>query len=69
MDFTDREIEIIINKMEPKIKKSLMETRLENRDDLEQDLRELIIKKLKANTFQEVPDFFEVLGNNEHNED
>lgn len=61
MVFNDMEIEKIIKALEPKIRKSLRETGKENRQDLEQDLLELIIKKLKDNTLKEVPGFFELL--------
>ncbi len=61
MLFNDIEIEKITKALEPKIRKSLRETRNENRQDLEQDLLELIVKKLKDNSINEVPGFFEVL--------
>ena len=61
MTFNKREIEKIIQALEPKIKISLRETSRENRQDLEQDLRELIIKKLTDNSLREVPGFFELL--------
>lgn len=65
MKYNDREIKEIIQSLEPKIKKSLKETNKENQQDLEQQLRELIIKKLKNNNFKEVPGFFEILEKQE----
>lgn len=46
--------------LEPKIKRSLRQTGKGNREDLEQELRIIIIKKLKENTLEEVPGFFEL---------
>lgn len=60
--FNDKEIERILKKLEPKIKKSLKETNVDYRDDLEQDLIKLIIETLKSNTLQDVPDFFDVIN-------
>jgi hypothetical protein len=61
MSFKESEIESFLEKLEPKIRDYLYRTNKENRDDLRQDLIELIIRKLKSNTFHEVPGFFEVL--------
>lgn len=45
---SDKEMIKIIELLEPKIKKVLLQTNIHDRDDLEQDLLELIIKKSVA---------------------
>jgi hypothetical protein len=55
------DILFIIKLIEPKIKKTLKETDIQNREDLEQDLKEKIIKKLKDSDLNKVPGFFEFL--------
>ena len=60
MQYTDKEIELIINKLKPKILNSLNQTNIQNREDLKQELIEMIIKGLKNNKFEDVPGFFEL---------
>ncbi|WP_342566684.1 hypothetical protein MKY09_11465 [Psychrobacillus sp. FSL K6-4046] len=59
---SEKEILEIIKLLEPKIKKVLLQTTSQNRDDLEQDLIELLIKKIRSNSIQEVPGFFEFIN-------
>lgn len=61
VDMSDKEMIKIIELLEPKIKKVLMQTNIRNRDDLEQDLRELIIKKIRSNDIEDVPGFFDFI--------
>lgn len=58
---SDSEILEIIEIIKPKFKKVLLQTNLQNSEDLEQDLTELIVKKLKSNTLKEVPGLFEFI--------
>jgi hypothetical protein len=60
MYFDIKEIETIMEALEPKIKSSLRQTGKGDREDLEQELCAIIIKKLKGNSLQEVPGFFEL---------
>jgi len=61
MQFSDEEIQHFIKKMEPKINKSLRQVKMNNQQDIRQSLHQIIIKKLKNNIIQEVPDFFNVI--------
>lgn len=58
----NEEILKILEMMKPKIKKVLLQTSLQNREDLEQELIELIIKKIKDNSFDDAPGFFEFIN-------
>ncbi len=59
---SDKEMIKIIELLEPKIKKVLLQTNIHNRDDLEQDLLELIIKKIRSNEIEDVPGFFDFIN-------
>ena len=59
---SDIELIKIIELLEPKIKKVLLQTNIQNRDDLEQDLKELIIKKISSNDIKDVPGFFDFIN-------
>lgn len=62
MNLNNRDITYIIAKLQPKISNSLKQTNINYRDDLEQDLKEMIIKKLKSGTLNNnVPSFFEYI--------
>lgn len=63
MELTKEEIELLIEKLQPKIKSVLSQTNLNYRDDLEQELKEKIIKKIKEGKIDKnVPDFFEYIS-------
>ena len=59
---SDKEMIKIIELLEPKIKKVLLQTNIHDRDDLEQDLLELIIKKIRSNDIKDVPGFFDFIN-------
>lgn len=59
---SDIELIKIIELLEPKIKKVLLQTNIQNRDDLEQELKELIIKKISSNDIKDVPGFFDFIN-------
>ncbi|SDM59193.1 hypothetical protein SAMN05518871_101617 [Psychrobacillus sp. OK028] len=59
---SDNEMIKIIELLEPKIKKVLLQTNIHNRDDLKQDLLELIIKKIRSNDIKDVPGFFDFIN-------
>ncbi|MEK5071724.1 hypothetical protein [Sporosarcina sp. FSL K6-1508] len=62
VDLKEEDIEFIIGRVQPKIAASLSQTSLNNRKDLEQDLKEMIICKIKeAKIDNNVPGFFEYL--------
>ncbi|MBD7983774.1 hypothetical protein H9649_04210 [Sporosarcina sp. Sa2YVA2] len=62
MDLREQDIEFIIEKVQPKIVASLSQTSMNNKDDLEQDLKEKIIRILKEGKIDSsVPGFFEYL--------
>ncbi|WP_342601139.1 hypothetical protein MHB48_09165 [Psychrobacillus sp. FSL H8-0483] len=52
----------ILKQLEPKLRSVLFQTSNEYREDLEQDLKERIIKIIQNNILQEVPGFFDFLG-------
>lgn len=52
--------EEVIRILPPKIKSVLLQTTLQDRDDLEQELKLLIITKMK-NGFNETPSFFDMI--------
>lgn len=56
------EIEELFRMLEPKIKKSLLQTSQQNRQDLEQDIKVIILTKIRQNVFKDVPGFFEFIG-------
>ncbi|WP_313894651.1 hypothetical protein [Psychrobacillus sp.] len=51
----------ILKQLEPKLKNVLFQTSYDNREDLEQDLIERIIKIMKNNIHQDCPGFFDLL--------
>ncbi|HEY4552275.1 MAG TPA: helix-turn-helix domain-containing protein [Bacillaceae bacterium] len=55
-------MELMLDILTPKIKKSLRETDVQHREDLEQELKEKLIKKIKENEPASVPGFFDLLG-------
>ncbi|HJB22722.1 MAG TPA: hypothetical protein H9946_01095 [Candidatus Jeotgalibaca pullicola] len=62
MDLNKHDIEFIIDKVQPKITASLSQTNVNNKEDLEQDLKEMIIRKIKEGEINNnVPGFFEYL--------
>ncbi len=60
MDDTD--ILKVFHQIEPKLKRVLLQTSQEYRDDLEQELKERIIRIIKKKISYDVPGFFEMLG-------
>lgn len=62
---TDKEIVKIIELLEPKIRKVLLQTNIQHREDLEQDLLERIIKKIRSNDIKDVPGFFDFINQQE----
>lgn len=61
MKMSEEEIIEIIQLVQPKLKKVLNQTEYQSQDDLEQDLMEKIIIKIKNNHFMDVPGFFEFI--------
>ncbi|WP_445491495.1 hypothetical protein [Niallia sp. 03133] len=63
MRLGEDDILYIINKITPKINKCLNQTNYANRDDLEQDLKEIVIKTLKREKINRdnIPGLFEYL--------
>ena len=57
----ETEILTILKQLEPKLQKVLFQTSYENREDLEQDLKERMIKAIKNNISYDVPGFFDFL--------
>jgi hypothetical protein len=55
------EFQEVITVLSPLIKKALLQTSFENRDDLQQEIYEFILKKIINNTFTETVDFFDLL--------
>ncbi len=51
----------IIQMLKPIIKKALLQTSNEHREDLEQELYLKIVKKISQENTDNLPDFFEVL--------
>ncbi|MBC9722023.1 MAG: hypothetical protein H9W82_12180 [Lactobacillus sp.] len=64
---SEDEIMEIIQLVQPKLKKVLNQTEYQSKDDLEQDLMEKIIIKIKNKDLRDVPGFFEFME--EHKED
>ncbi|WP_100330548.1 hypothetical protein [Bacillus xiapuensis] len=60
----NREIVSIIEKLEPKIKKSLLQASYEHREDLAQEIKEKIIIKLKNEELAKIPGLFEFIEKN-----
>ncbi|MBU5355087.1 helix-turn-helix domain-containing protein [Paenibacillus barcinonensis] len=60
-------MESIIVKFKPKLQKSLYQTHLQNRNDLQQEIKLKIIEAVYRYNIEEVPSFLEFLGeNNKH---
>ncbi|MBQ0140466.1 MAG: hypothetical protein KBT36_14370 [Kurthia sp.] len=57
-DFTDKEVQQVINRIEPIILYSLYQTKPELRDDLKQHLYELSLNTLKKVKFKEANSLF-----------
>lgn len=63
MILDENDIDFIINRVQPKISASLLQTHPTYREDLEQDLKEVIIRKVKEGKIDcDVPGFFEHLN-------
>ncbi|TQR18529.1 hypothetical protein [Psychrobacillus soli] len=58
----ETDILMIIKQLEPKLQSVLFQTSNDCREDLEQDLKERIIKIMKNNINLEVPGFFDFIG-------
>jgi len=58
----ETEILAILKQLEPKLQSVLFQTSNDCREDLEQDLKERIIKIIKNNINLEVPGFFDFIG-------
>lgn len=54
--------EEVLNMLTPKIKSVLRQTSVQNREDLEQELKLLVLQKMKSG-FNESPSFFELVRN------
>lgn len=54
-----KELELIMENLELKIKKHIKQTEIKERDDLEQEMKIKIIEKLPELLDDEVPSFFE----------
>ncbi|MDF1510280.1 hypothetical protein PZE06_19285 [Robertmurraya sp. DFI.2.37] len=54
-----KEIELILNQLENKIKKYVKETTLDEREDLSQDLKIKLIEKLNILLDEKVPSFLD----------
>ncbi len=54
-----KELELIMENLELKIKKNLKQTEIKERDDLEQEIKIKIIEKVPELLDEEVPSFFE----------
>jgi hypothetical protein len=50
----------VIQTFEPKIKKSLYLTRVENRDDLEQELKIKVIRYVRDYSLENIPGLFDL---------
>lgn len=60
MELKNKYIEFIINKVQPKITASLSQTSPNHKEDLEQELKEMIVRMLKEGRIDNnVPVFFE----------
>lgn len=51
----------VLELLKPKIKRELMQTNVQNRADLEQEIMLKILEHLKNKDFQQIPSFFELL--------
>jgi hypothetical protein len=58
---SEQEIEEIIELVLPIVKKALLQTSPQNRDDLQQEIYKFIIQKMKNKGFVDHIDFFELL--------
>lgn len=63
MRLHEKDIEFIMDKVQPKITSYLYQTHPNYREDLEQELKEMIVQKVKEQPLDyEVPGFFEYLA-------
>lgn len=60
MTHTNEEIEIILGYLEGKIKKHVRETILDEREDLEQEIKEKILEKIPLLMAEQAPSIFEI---------
>jgi hypothetical protein len=52
-------ISVIIKLFEPKIKKSVMQTTIQEREDLTQNIKLKLVEKIRTYEPEEVPDFYQ----------
>ena len=57
MDLKEHDIEFILKKIQPKLKFSLLQTDINHGEDWEQDLKEVIIQKIKMEHWCQCPLF------------
>ncbi len=63
MELTEKDLELLLRKLQPKIGAVLSQTNSNYREDLEQDLKEMVIRKIKEEKIDKnVPGFFEYLS-------
>ncbi|ADE72352.1 hypothetical protein ABET11_26210 [Priestia megaterium] len=62
MLYTNEEIEEVLICLEYKLRKSLRETHPKYREDLAQNLRESIVRKMKSDTLHKSPSFFTLIN-------
>lgn len=55
----------VLEELQPKIKSILRQTSFSDREDLEQEIKLMIIKKIKENNFYDTPSLFELLSSYE----
>lgn len=61
MELKNKDIEFIINKGQPKITASLSQTSPNHKEDLEQELKEMIVRMLKeGRIYNNVPGFLNI---------
>lgn len=51
----------ILELLKPKIKRELMQTNIQNRADLEQEIMLKILEYIKNKDFQQIPSFFDLM--------
>ncbi|AIM16332.1 MULTISPECIES: hypothetical protein [Neobacillus] len=55
-------LEILLQLLEPKIKKSLSQTSYQEREDLEQEIKLKMIEKYHNHKFNEAPKFWDLIN-------
>ena len=51
----------VLELLKPKIKRELMQTNIQNRADLEQEIMLKILEYIKNKDFQQIPSFFDLM--------